>query len=62
LLDGVAVRVLFPQVSGVRFVRHFEPAPDSVRYAVYRLDGSLGVATSAQIVGLLNSHPGSSPP
>jgi hypothetical protein len=49
LLDGLAVRVMFPQVDSVVFVRGYRSLPEPWRYAVYRLDGSLKVATSAEL-------------
>jgi hypothetical protein len=49
LLDGLAVRVMFPRVAGVRFVREFRPAPENEWYAAYKPDGSLRVATSAAV-------------
>ena len=49
LLDGLAVRVLFPHVRNVDFVRTLTPAPDSTWYAVYRPDGNLGLATYAML-------------
>ncbi len=57
LMDGLGVRVLFPAVRGVEFVREFTPAPDSVRYAVYLLDGRLQVATAAELESVLRSMP-----
>ena len=53
LLDGLAVRVMFPQVVAVRFVREFTPAPPDHRYAVYRLDGKVRVATSSEVDSIL---------
>jgi hypothetical protein len=56
LLDGLAVRVMFPQVAAVRFVREYRPAGPSSRYAVYRPDGRLLVATSARVDSILESR------
>ncbi len=53
LLDGLAVRVLFPQVESVAFVRDFRPAAEPWLWAVYRLDGSLKVATTPELDSLL---------
>jgi hypothetical protein len=55
LLDGLAVRVLFPQVAGVRFVREFEPTPPGHLYAVYRPEGRLGVASPAALDSIVRS-------
>jgi hypothetical protein len=56
LLDGIALRVLFPQVGAVRFVREFEPAGDSTRYAVYLPTGALRVGTSAELEHYLSQR------
>ncbi|MBI5709120.1 MAG: glycosyltransferase family 39 protein [Candidatus Eisenbacteria bacterium] len=58
LLDGLAVRVMLPQVGGVEFVRAFRPAPEPYRYAVYRPDGKLGVATPAELDSLIRANAG----
>ena len=58
VFDGLGVRVLFPQVRDVAFVRKLTPANDSTWYAVYRLDGGLGVATFAMLDSLIRAHPG----
>lgn len=55
LVDGLAVRVMFPQVRQVRFVRAFAPAPADWRYAVYRPDGRLGVATPTALDSIIRS-------
>ncbi len=55
LLDGLAVRVMLPQVVDVRFVREFRPAPSTQRYAVYRPDGRVRVATPAEVDSILRS-------
>jgi hypothetical protein len=57
LLDGLAVRVMFPVVDSVTFVRAYRPLPDPWRYAIYRLDGGLRVATSAEVEELLERFP-----
>ncbi len=56
LYDGLGVRVLFPEVGGVRFVREYTPAPDSVRYALYEPDGRVAVLTSSGIDSLLGAR------
>ncbi len=60
LLGGLAVRVMFPQVGAVRFVREFTPAPANEWYAVYRPDGRLRVATSAEVDSILRAGAGRS--
>lgn len=57
LMDGLAVRVMLPQVAEVRFVRAFEPAPPSDRYAIYTRDGRLRVVEPATLDSLLRAHP-----
>ncbi len=49
VLDGLGVRVLFPQVRAVAFVRRLSAVPDSTWYAVYRPDGKLGLASYAML-------------
>ena len=61
VLDGVGVRVLFPQVREVTFVREFTLTDDSTRYAVYRPDGRLGVATFAMLDSMFRAHHASPP-
>jgi hypothetical protein len=56
LLDGLAVRVMFPRVAAVRFVREYRPAGDHDRYAIYRPDGRLIVATSAAVDSFLHAR------
>jgi hypothetical protein len=55
LLDGLAVRVMFPQVAAVRFVHEYQPTGSSARYAIYRPDGGLMVATSAAVDSFLDT-------
>ncbi len=52
ILDGLGVRVLFPQVRAVEFVRRLSPVRDSTWYAVYRPDGGLGLASYALLDSL----------
>jgi hypothetical protein len=53
LFDGLAVRVFFPGVDSVRFVTDYRPLPEPYRYAVYRPDGGLAVASSATLDSVL---------
>ena len=65
LFDGLAVRVMFPAVDSVTFVRKYASLPPPWRYAVYRLDGSLRVAASAELDTVLEHSPpgrGAPPP
>jgi hypothetical protein len=55
LVDGLAVRVVFPEVAAVRFVREFQPAPADHRYAVYRPEGHVRVVTSAALDSVLSA-------
>jgi len=56
LLDGLGVRVLFPQVRKVEFVRTLTPPPDSTWYAVYRPDGQVGLASYEMLDSLTRAH------
>lgn len=59
LVDGLAVRVLFPQVVAVEFVREFHPAASNCRYAVYRPEGKTGVATPEALHSIIQGARGS---
>jgi len=56
LMDGLAVRVLFPNVESVEFVRAFSRDDPGARWAVYRPDGDLRVATTRELDSLLTAH------
>ncbi len=56
LCDGLAVRVFVPEVTAVRFVRRFERAGDSVRYAVYLPNGHVRVGTPAELDSVLRQN------
>jgi hypothetical protein len=49
LFEGLAVRIFFPTVDSVRFVTTYRSMPEPYRYAVYRPDGTLRVASSAEL-------------
>jgi hypothetical protein len=53
LFDGLAVRIFFPAVDSVRFVSGYRSMPEPYRYAVYRPDGTLRVASSAALDSIL---------
>ena len=53
LFEGLAVRVFLPAVDSVRFVTAYRSLPDPYRYAVYRPDGTLRVASSAELDSVL---------
>lgn len=53
LFDGLAVRVMLPQVAEARFERRFSPRPDPWRWAVIRPDGALHVGTSHELERVL---------
>ena len=56
VLDGLGVRVLFPQVRAVEFARRLTAVPDSTWYAVYRPDGKLGLASYAMLDSISRAH------
>ncbi len=65
LFDGLAVRLVIPQVRRAEFVRAFAPsdtAAADVRYAVYRIDGTLGVARAGELQSMLREHPDAAVP
>ena len=49
LFEGLAVRLFFPAVDSVRFVTAYRSMPEPYRWAVYRPDGTLRVASSAEL-------------
>jgi hypothetical protein len=53
LVNGLAVRVMFPRVRRVEFVREFRPVPEDHRYAVYRPDGRLLVLRPAELDSII---------
>jgi hypothetical protein len=57
LFDGLAVRLFFPAVDSVGFTTAYRPGPDPYRWAVYRPDGRLGVASSTTLDSLLAGAP-----
>lgn len=56
LFDGLAVRLFFPRVDSVGFVLKVAPLPDGYRWAVYRPDGKLRLATSAELDSALTAY------
>ena len=57
LQDGLAVRVLLPRVTAVRFARSFDPAARGARWAVYLPNGALQVLPTAILDSLLRARP-----
>jgi len=53
LMDGLAVRLLFPKVAAVQFVREFHPAASNCRYAVYRPEGKTGVVAPDELQSII---------
>jgi hypothetical protein len=62
LMDGLAVRVLHPELGPVRFVHTYRAEPPPTRYALYDPDGSLRTVSSAQIDSALAADPSNAPP
>ena len=57
LMDGLAVRVLFPGLGDVSFMHQYRsPAPPS-RVALYDIDGTLRISSPAQVDSMLAAHP-----
>lgn len=57
LMDGLAVRVLFPAVREVRFMHRFEPLPAESRVALYQADGTLRLERPEVVESMLAEHP-----
>jgi hypothetical protein len=62
LMDGLAVRVLHPELGPVRFVHVYRSEPPPALYALYDPDGGLRLASSAQIDSALAADPSNAPP
>jgi hypothetical protein len=56
LMDGLAVRVLFPRVRGVRFARTFRPDATAPRWGVVRTDGVVQVTTQERLAEMLSER------
>jgi hypothetical protein len=57
LFDGLAVRLFFPRVDSVGFVLKYASLPDGYRWAVYRPDGKIRLATPAELDSALTAYP-----
>ena len=57
LMDGLAVRVLFPGLGDVSFMRQYRSPPPPSRVALYDIDGSLRISSPAQVDSMLAAHP-----
>ncbi|HEY2956304.1 MAG TPA: hypothetical protein VGK89_13785 [Candidatus Eisenbacteria bacterium] len=53
LMEGLAVRVMFPQVDSVTFLHAYTPAPADARFVLYDPDGTVTVATPAHVDSML---------
>lgn len=47
--NGLSVRLLFPQIDSVTFLRDPRPIPKRDRYVVYGVDGSSAIATWGRV-------------
>lgn len=56
-VEGLAVRVLFPQVREVRFVKEVGPVEADVRYAVFGVDGRTDVFTWSVLDSMIRPPP-----
>ena len=57
LLEGLAIRVMLPQVKSVEFMRTWLPADFSTLHVVYRPDGHLAVLRSWELDSLRRASP-----
>ncbi len=53
LQDGLAVRVMFPQVDSVEFLHAYRPAGEDARFVLYEPDGTVEVKTPAHLDSVL---------
>jgi hypothetical protein len=56
LLDGLAVRVLFPGIAEARVVDRFDPAWRDAWWALCRRDGTTRVVSGEELESLLHEH------
>jgi hypothetical protein len=61
LMDGLAVRVFFPRVQRVEFLRGYRPLAAGERYVIYRPDGRVRVVDEEGLRVLLSTLPRSGP-
>ena len=57
LVEGLAIRVMLPQVKSVEFMRTWLPADFSTLHVVYRPDGHLAVLRSWELDSLRRASP-----
>ncbi len=57
LMDGLAVRLLFPQLGPVSFVHLYQGAPAGARVVLYDPDGGVRVDTPARVDSLVRARP-----
>lgn len=55
LQDGLAVRVMFPQVDSVAFLHAYRPPDADARFVLYDPDGTVSVATAAHVDSMLRA-------
>jgi hypothetical protein len=56
LQDGLAVRVMFPQVDSVAFLHAYRAAGADTRFVLYDPDGTVSVATPAHVDSMLRAQ------
>jgi len=57
LMDGLAIRVLFPATGDVSFVHAYQSAPAPARVVLYDVDGQLKVLPAPTLDSLMAAHP-----
>ncbi len=58
LLDGLAVRVMFPAVDSVVFIHAYRPAGDRARFVLYDPDGTVTVESPAHLDSVMRAAAG----
>ena len=57
LMNGLAVRVLFPRAGEISFVHDYRGAPAATRVVLYDVDGNLKVMPAGTLDSLMVAHP-----
>jgi hypothetical protein len=57
LADDLAIRLFFPTVAGVEFIRDYRPLGNGESFVIYRPDGQVRVVDEAGLQALLGTMP-----
>ena len=57
LMDGLAIRVLFPALGPATFAHRYQPPPRGARVVLYDVDGTGRIVTPDEVESMLAEHP-----